>query len=167
MCITETGGPSRHRQSGLSLVELVVAIIIVSVGLVALLIPIVTATRHSGDPLVYKQMVALAEGLLEEIELKPFNTGSFGGPFTCANRPQFDRILPDYNGFTTGGAGMCGADGLPIGLLARYNATVAVIQPPPPPFPALAPGAAALIQVTITGPNGLTVTLSAIRTSYF
>src|SRR4030067_718327 len=52
---TETAATPRIRQSGFSLVELVIAIVIVGIGLAALLVPIITATRSSADPLIRKQ----------------------------------------------------------------------------------------------------------------
>jgi MSHA pilin protein MshD len=148
------------------MVEMLMAMIIVSVGVVALLIPITSITRNSADPLVTKQMIAIAEGMLEEIELKPFATpGGFGGPYTCANRPQFDAI-PDYNGFTTAGAGICDINGVPIATLSSYNLSVTTALTAMNGG-AIPPGNAYLISVTVTGPNGTSVTLSGFRTSYF
>jgi|KBSMisStaDraftv2_1062788.scaffolds.fasta_scaffold04903_14 MSHA pilin protein MshD len=60
------------RQRGISLVELIMFIIIVSIGVVALLSVFSTTVRKSGDPLVQKQMLAIAESLLEEVQSKPF-----------------------------------------------------------------------------------------------
>jgi MSHA pilin protein MshD len=147
------------------MVEMLMAMIIVSVGVVALLIPITSITRNSADPLVTKQMIAIAEGMLEEIELKPFATptGGFVGAATCANRPQFDAI-PDYNNFTTAGAGICDINGVPIAVLSSYNLSVATVLTAEGAIPA---ANAYLISVTVTGPNGTSVTLSGFRTSYF
>jgi len=160
MCITKARCPLRGRQSGLSLVELVIAIVVLSIGVVALLIPIATATRGSGDPLVSKQMVAVAESMLEEIELQPF-VGSFGGPYTPATRAQFDAV-PDYDGFATNG--IFTVDNTAIGGLGSYNILVSAKLTALCGVPA---GQAYLIAVAVTGSNGSTVTLSACRTSYF
>ena len=92
MCTTDAGFRGRRKQSGLSLVELVVAIVVLAVGLAAMLIAITNATRSGGDPLANKQTIAIAEAMLEEIELKPFNTGTFAGPYNCGTRPQFDAV---------------------------------------------------------------------------
>jgi MSHA pilin protein MshD len=167
MCITEPFAGLRRRQAGFSMVEMLMAMIIVSVGVVALLIPITSITRNSADPLVTKQMIAIAEGMLEEIELKPFATptGGFAGASTCANRSQFDAV-PDYNNFTTAGAGICDINGVPIATLSSYNLSVTTALTAMNGG-AIAAGNAYLISVTVTGPNGSSVTLSGFRTSYF
>ena len=62
----------RHKQRGISLVELIMFIVIVSVALAGILLVMNTVTRSSADPLIHKQALAIAESLLEEIELMPF-----------------------------------------------------------------------------------------------
>lgn len=56
------------RQAGLTLIELIIFIVIVSVGIAGILTVLNITVWHSSDPLVQKQAQALAEGLLEEIE---------------------------------------------------------------------------------------------------
>lgn len=63
---------NRHLQSGLTLIELVVFIVIVSVALAGVLLVLSTAVRNSADPMLHKQALTLAEGLLAEIEQQPF-----------------------------------------------------------------------------------------------
>jgi MSHA pilin protein MshD len=162
MPITECARASRQQQSGLSLIELVISIVVLSIGLVALLIPLTNATRHSGDPLVTKQMIAIAEAMLEEIELKPFGPGTYGGPYNCFSRAQFDAVNPDYNGFAT--VGVCDITGAPIPSLAGYNTSVALTQPL---IAGYAAGSYYVITVSVTGPNGTTVTLSGVRSNYY
>ena len=62
----------RGRQAGISFVELVMFIIVVSVGIVGILSVINFNTSRSADPMVQKQALAIAESLLEEIEMQPF-----------------------------------------------------------------------------------------------
>ena len=59
-------------QAGLSLVELIMFIIIVSVGVAGILTVFNLTVQKSADPQVRKQMLAIAESLLEEVALKPF-----------------------------------------------------------------------------------------------
>jgi MSHA pilin protein MshD len=59
-------------QKGISLIELIMFIVIVSVSLAGILLVMNTITRGSADPLVHKQALAIAESLLEEVELMPF-----------------------------------------------------------------------------------------------
>lgn len=57
---------------GLTLIELVVFIVIVSVGLIGALSVLNITVFHSADPMVRKQMLSIAEALLEEVEMQPF-----------------------------------------------------------------------------------------------
>ena len=60
------------QQTGISLVELIIFIVIVSVAVAGVLSVMSITTQHSSDPLIRKQAQAIAESLLEEIELQPF-----------------------------------------------------------------------------------------------
>lgn len=62
--------PSQAR--GMTLIELLVFIVVVSVGLLGILSVINYVTRSNTDPLVQKQCLAIAEALLEEVEMQPF-----------------------------------------------------------------------------------------------
>jgi MSHA pilin protein MshD len=165
MCTTEPRIVAQFRQSGLSMVELIFAIVIISVGLVALLIPLTGVTRRSGNPIVNKQMIAIAEAMLEEIELKPFAnpTGGFTGAATQANRPQFDDVS-DYNTFTSAGAGIFTIDGSAVPGLGGYNVAVTVV---PTAVGGIAVANAKLITVTVTAPDGHATAVSAFRSNYF
>jgi MSHA pilin protein MshD len=61
----------RRRQLGLSLIELIMFIVIVSVGIAGILSVMNVTSKASADPMVRKQALAIAEALLEEIELQP------------------------------------------------------------------------------------------------
>ncbi|MFN3397749.1 MAG: prepilin-type N-terminal cleavage/methylation domain-containing protein [Sulfurimicrobium sp.] len=83
-------------QSGLTLIELVIFIVIVSVAVAGVLSVMNFTTQHSADPLVRKQAAALADSILEEILLKDYadpdgtETGESG-------RDTYDDVS-DYNG---------------------------------------------------------------------
>lgn len=62
----------RRFQSGLTLVELVMFIVIVSVALAGVLTVLNFTVKSSADPMVAKQMLAIAEALLEEVQMKSF-----------------------------------------------------------------------------------------------
>ncbi len=62
----------RLRQHGMTLIELIMFIIIVSIGVLGILTVLNVTVRHSADPIVQKQAQALAEGLLEEVQLGLF-----------------------------------------------------------------------------------------------
>lgn len=61
-----------RRQRGITLIELIVFMVIVSVGLAGILSVLNLTTRHSADPMVRKQMLAIAEGLMDEVAAQPF-----------------------------------------------------------------------------------------------
>jgi MSHA pilin protein MshD len=63
---------NKRNQLGITFFELILFIVIVSVGLVGILAVMRLTTSRSADPLPRKQAIAIAESLLEEIELQPF-----------------------------------------------------------------------------------------------
>jgi MSHA pilin protein MshD len=148
MC-TDTPAGARA-QLGISLVELIIFIIIVSVGLAGILSVFNLTSQKSADPQIRRQMLAVAEALLEEVELKPFTycdpddpnaataansagcTGGTGGandesklplgPEGGETRPTFDNVS-DYNGLN-----LSPASDINGTTIAGYSATVSVTQ---------------------------------------
>ena len=73
MCINSRKMPRlRGRQAGISFIELIMFIIVVSVGIVGILSVINYNVSKSADPMIQKQALAIAESLLEEIGMQPF-----------------------------------------------------------------------------------------------
>lgn len=130
------------RQSGMTLVELIVAIVIVSVGLAGVLSVFQTVVKGSADPLIRKQMLAVAEGMMEEIALKPYD-GSALTPSGCARVTFAD--IDDYNGYSS--TGVCDITGTAIAALADYDVAVAVVVDP-------LSGVAAARRITVTVSHG-------------
>lgn len=60
------------RQSGVTLIELIVFIVIVGIALAGVLKVLQVTNRDSADPLVRKQALSIAESLLLEITQQPF-----------------------------------------------------------------------------------------------
>ena len=89
---------TRPRQCGFTLIELIIFIVVVSVGLAGILLVMNTVVKSSADPMVRKQAMALADSILEEIVLKAYadpdgtNAGETG-------RSNWDNV-DDYNGKT-------------------------------------------------------------------
>lgn len=63
---------ARCGQAGVTLVELVLFIVIVGVAVTGILGVLSLTSRNSADPQLRKQALAIAEGMLEEIELARF-----------------------------------------------------------------------------------------------
>lgn len=59
-------------QSGASLIELIMFILIVGMGVVAMVRFMANISQNNVSPMIRKQGVAIAESLLEEILLQPF-----------------------------------------------------------------------------------------------
>ncbi|MFA7269402.1 MAG: prepilin-type N-terminal cleavage/methylation domain-containing protein [Sterolibacterium sp.] len=86
----------RQTQHGMTLIELVVFIVIVSVALAGVLTVLNITVMHSGDPMIRKQMLAIAEALLEEVQTKSFtycdptdaNAATASSPAGCATTSE-------------------------------------------------------------------------------
>ena len=157
--------------AGFSLVEAIVFIIIVSVALAGVLSVMTFTTRHSADPLVRKQAIAIAESLIEEIAAQNFNKlpTDFAGPYTQANRKYFDNVS-DYNNYTRPPGIYYADNSSAISGLSGYSITTVTVAPadlgPAANLIPVALDKARLITVTVTGPDGIPLTLSAYRTAY-
>ena len=62
----------RGRSRGVTLVELIVFIVIVSTAVAGILTALDLGNRSSTDPMIQKQALAVAEALLEEVQLQSF-----------------------------------------------------------------------------------------------
>ncbi len=149
---------SIRRQAGVTLVELIIAMVIIGVAAAGMIGAFSTSVRGSVDPVIHKQMTAIAEGLMEEIQVKPFAVqASVAG----AVRQDFNDVR-DYHNYTS--TGMVDIDGNAVAGLERYQVTVtaatsAILAPDVP--------AADTIEIAITVRNGTDVfTLTGWRTNY-
>ncbi|MDD5248839.1 MAG: prepilin-type N-terminal cleavage/methylation domain-containing protein [Rhodocyclaceae bacterium] len=156
---------SSRPASGFTLVEMIIAIVIISVGLTGVMIAFNTVVGSSSDPLIHKQMLAVAEEMMEEILLKPFTpqgVAPANGVTACgagAARAGFDDVA-DYNNYQT--TGVCDIDGTAVGGLADYNVSVTVAAQAD-----LGLTAADVRRVTVIVKHGSeTITLVGWRTSY-
>jgi MSHA pilin protein MshD len=174
-----------RRQHGLTLIELLLFIVIVSVGIAGILAVLNLTARTSADPVAPKQALSIAEALLEEVQLAPFtycdpddaNAASATSSAGCASAGLREDVVPlglesgdarpfdnvsDYNGYTMTGITDL-ATGTPIAGLEAYSAAVAVT---PAVLGSVAAGDAVLIRVTVTGPGNTQVVLDGYRARY-
>lgn len=138
------------RQSGITLIEQIMFIIIVSVGVIGLVSVMNPAIRASADPVQSKQFVAIAESLLNEVLHQPFtwcdpddaNAATATSYAACATAPQnglgptpagetrnggigavFDNVR-DYHNFKMDNI----ADPSASSVVSGYRAEVAVAE---------------------------------------
>ena len=113
---------------GVSLVELIVAIVIVGLAVAGILSVMNLTTRTSADPMIQQQAQLIAESYLEEILLKKFYdpdtntvcTGTTAGE----TRTSYDNVC-DYNGLNDN-TGARNQFGTVVTGLESYNVAVTV-----------------------------------------
>ena len=183
----------RRKSRGLSLVELIVFIVIVSAAVAGVLGALGIATRSSADPMLQKQALAIAEAVLEEAQLMPFtycdpddaNAATALNTAGCAaavenpgpealnvpptgpveTRSGTVRPYDNVNDYNgfSMGPGITDITGAAITGLGAYTATVSVAGQALGAIPA---SDSLLIMVTVTGPGNTTVTLHGYRVRY-
>jgi MSHA pilin protein MshD len=148
-------------QRGASLVELIVLIVVVAIVATAAMGALATMGSRSADPLVQRQVLAIAQSLLDEITAQPTPDGDANGPEAGESRGSatapFNHVN-DYNGFSM--TGIRNFDGTAIAGLESYSAHVVVRAQ------AVGNGPSAdgwWVEVRVTGPGGAEVVLSGWR----
>ena len=116
---------ARRRQAGVTLVELIVALVIVGAALAGTVVVFANTTRASVDPVVVQQMQAIADNMMEEILLKPYAAAPYAGAGAHGARIDFDDVR-DYDGYGAGQKGVYDVEGNAIPDLDRYSVVVAV-----------------------------------------
>ena len=119
------------RQRGFTLIELIIFIVVVSAGLAGILSVMNTTIKASADPMVRKQMVAVAESLLEEIVLKDYaklaDSTVVGYGVSGWSRANFDCV-DDYNGYHPTGTGIVDPAGNATPGLESYNISPVLVE---------------------------------------
>ncbi|HEX4584372.1 MAG TPA: hypothetical protein VH183_06050 [Burkholderiaceae bacterium] len=167
-------GPDRsNRQRGTALVEVILFVLIVSVAVVSVVSALSLAVRHSSDPLVQRQALAIAESLIQEIDSQPYArkdpynpTGPDDAIGPEAGETRAGSPLPfdnpnDYSGYLE--TGIVAPDGSSVPGLGAYSASVVATQQAMDNVPS---GDGLLVVVTATGPDGQPVTMTTFRARY-
>ena len=97
MCMTK--GALARRQSGFTLIELIIFIVVVGAGLAGILSVMDTSVKSSADPMVRKQAIAIAESVLEEVLQKAYTDPDNSPAVVEASRDLWDDVS-DYDGQT-------------------------------------------------------------------
>lgn len=172
---------SPSRQRGVSLVELIIAIVVITVGVAGILAVYPVAVRGSADPMIAKQAYAVAEALLEEVQLAPYtycdpddaNAETAANAAGCADTALAEGLGPeagdarpfdnvsDYHGLNLNP--ISDVTGTAVAGLGSYSAGITIVDGGLNGLPA---GESLLITVTVTAPNGQVYALQGYRTRY-
>lgn len=147
------------RQRGVTLIELVVAIVVVAISVSAVLGVLTSTTASSADPLIRQQAIAIAESYIEEILLKPFDDPD--GVDGEATRTAFDDI-DDYDGVSDNGA----RDQFDTAIAGLSDYDIVVTVASSGALPAIAAGDTLRVDVQVTRAPNINITLSAYRTRF-
>jgi MSHA pilin protein MshD len=182
-------------ERGLTLIELIIFMVVVSIGIVGVLLLFTQLTKQSADPLIRKQALAVAQSLMDEIQLRAFTycdpddedvytaTSTAGCAATAPNdvevigaesgegrygataATRFDNVN-DYHGFAMSGVNMKDIKNDQIVGLESYSASVQVATMTGDLPSMITNDDALLITVTVSGPLNISVTLQGYRLRY-
>lgn len=159
------------RQRGLTMIELIMFIVIVSVGIAGILTVMNVVVKASADPLLRKQAIAMAEAILEEVMAKEYTlaVGTLLQSGACTNRATYASV-DEYNCFdgTTTTKKILGSQTLSTTTLPlpdTYGAKVAVAATTLTTVPASTVSMKS-VTVTVTDPGGATYSLSGYKANY-
>lgn len=173
-----------RRMSGLSLIELVFFIVIVSVAIAGVLSVLNVTVKRSADPQLRKQALAIAEALLEEIEMAGMTYCDIADPNvevaasgTCTipeavgpeptntSRP-YDNVNDYVTAYNTPQTMTGDVNGTTTMIPNGYTASVSII---PEPLNGIASSAATpdVLRIAVTIRYGSdSITLEGYRTRY-
>jgi len=177
---------ARHNYSGFTLIEVVLTIVVLSVGIAGILSVMIQTTTYSGDPLQRQQAINVAQSYMEEIISRPFYDPDLmplappDAPCTQqeSGRANFDDIC-DYQGLHDDNPKNINDDDIlnNDGDVLPYTVDVDVVTTDlGPDLSAATPSSDQLdatnnqamkITITVTPPDGQAVAITAYRTAHF
>lgn len=154
-----------RRAQGVSLLELVIAVVIIGIAVTGVMTVFVVTSRASAEPMAQEQAQLIGEAYLDEILLQKFydpDTDSVC-PAAEASRANFDNVC-DYNGLSQQPTNQFGNT---VGL-SDYTVSVSVQNAGVTLGALNNTGAIRVLRVdvTVTGPGSTSVSLSGYRTNY-
>lgn len=160
--------PAPLPQRGLTLVELVIALVVFSIAVTGLLAAVAWLSSLSSDPQQAMQAQAIAEAYLEEIIGKDFTdptldplTGATCPPPNAGGRPVYDNIC-DYRSLPD--TLVRDQNGNLIGGLSDYRVAVTITDNAA--FQGVPVGQVLRVDVAVTDALGRSHTLTGIETRY-
>jgi MSHA pilin protein MshD len=159
------------RQSGVTLLDMILAIVVIGISVAAVVSTFRVAVQHSVDPMTRQQAQLIAEAYLEEILLQNFydpDTDNVCPAAEAGGRSAYDNVC-DYNGLNEAPKNQFGAA---VAALAAYNVQVSVVSSNAPATLVLntldnsSVTKVLRVDVRVTGPNSADITLSGYRANY-
>ncbi len=147
----------------MTLVEIVVAIVIIAISITGTLLLVDTTTRRSADPMLERQAISIAESYLEEALQKSYLDPTDGAlcPTREGSRALYDNIcdfrdLDETGARDQNGTLISGLGGYRVEVDVDTSATLGTLS-----------GSADLLRVDIvvTDPTGRPLRISGYRTS--
>jgi MSHA pilin protein MshD len=160
----------RRRQRGLTLIELIIFIVIVTTAVAGILSVMNITVKSSADPMIRKQAMAIAEAVLDEVLARDFAnpTGGFvESSTTCANRNLYDDVS-DYHCFNAASTNRIdGNETLGSSTIATLSAYAASVDVDATTAALGLTGGTEVktVTVVVTG-NNESITLIGYRTNY-
>ncbi|MCH8550812.1 MAG: prepilin-type N-terminal cleavage/methylation domain-containing protein [Natronospirillum sp.] len=181
-------GLNLRTQSGVSLIELIIAIVVLGIAVVGVLTALGRTTLLQVDPLIRAQSLALAESFMDEVTGKPFYNPDADPRFDdgasppidpCADMPELSDLSGSnrldllnsacaYNGYNadTHEGGVMAPDGTIIPGLGAYNVRIEIGNSGlETPFSSAPANCILRITVTVDDATGTPTRLQAYRTS--
>lgn len=181
-------GVKRLRQQGVTLIELIIAIVVLGIAVVGVLTALGRTTLFQVDPMLRAQSLALAQSFMDEVTAKPFYAPDDDPRFDedatvavdpCNNMPDLDDLsgsdrveLLDavcaYDGYNadTHEGGIVTPEGTSIPGLGAYNVMITVSSDNlEKPFDQVPGNCILRIEVSVDDPTGSTTRLHGYRTS--
>ncbi len=161
----------KQKQLGVTLVELIIALVIIGVALAAMVTAVGSMAGRSADPAVRQQAIAIANMYMAEVTAKEFTATSPPCLPKPATRAEYTAVC-HYNGLTNAAGVNAGARdqlGNSIAGLNQYRIVVNVVDAPNElgllnnEIPT---GDVLRITVTVTGPANTSFALVSYRAKY-
>lgn len=158
---------NEYRQRGVTLVELIIAILVAGLMLGGIMAAYSNLVSRSADPMIMHQSVLTARSMMEEILLKayldPVTQTTCPAP-NAGGRPAYDNVC-DFNGYSS--QPVVDQQGNSIPELAAYSVSVSVAPATGSSALGSIPSTRALrVQVTVNNPLARPINLVAWRTCY-
>jgi len=181
-------------QRGISLIELIIFIVVIGVAVAGVLAAFISSTRASADPMIQKQALAIAEAVMEEVQLMPFtfcdpddaNAATAADTAGCASANENNLVPEALDVPPTGPAETRAGTERPFDNVNDYNgfnmgpgisnisgtaitgleSYSASVTVANQALSAIPGADSLLITVTVTGPASTTVVLHGYRTRY-